>query len=280
MRLVTEELAHLDREVERAERAAERWEQIAARLDAQRAAHRAEDDESTAALRKAEAAAERIRAEVARPLTAQAEHDAAAYLATVKDEATASARLLTVGRFGRRKARAEHRTATERTQTLRGQVHTEWGTTPTYADRLPEWARWVAARRAEADPRVAEAVQIVEAATIDRDAVRERHEQERMALLVSEYGPEQARRDQLGMRTTNPHRAARDTHAKAATTRAEADELRSLPLADAAKRIEAKRAEQEHLRQQAAERAQQLHDPIAHDPHRSGPRRYGPTRGL
>ena len=43
VRLVTEELARLDHETERAEQAAERWEQIAARLDTQRAAHRAED---------------------------------------------------------------------------------------------------------------------------------------------------------------------------------------------------------------------------------------------
>lgn len=40
-----------------------------------------------------------------------------------------------------------------------------------------------------------EAVQSVEAATADQEAVRERHERERTALLVSEYGPERARRD-------------------------------------------------------------------------------------
>lgn len=280
VRVVTEELARLDREAERAERAAARWEQIAARLDAQRATHRAEDDESVAVLRKAEEAAEQVRAEVTHPLTAQAEHDGADYLAAVEDEATASARLSTVGRFGRRKARTENRAATERTQALRGQVSKEWGTIPTYADRLPEWAGRVAARRAEADPRVTEAVQTVEAATADQKAVRERHEQERWALLVSEYGAERARRDQLGMRTTNPHRTARDARARAALTRAEAEELRSLPITDAAKRLEAKRAEQEHLRQQAAKRAQQLPDPFEHDPHRHDPRWNGPTRGL
>ncbi|MGP5307063.1 MobF family relaxase [Brachybacterium alimentarium] len=280
VRLVTDELARLDHETERAQRAADRWEQIAARLDAQRATHRAEDDEHTTVLRNAEEAAEQIRAEVAGPLTVQAEHDGAAYLAAVENEATATTRLATVGRFGRRKARAEHRAATEHTQTLRGQVSTEWGTTPTHADRLPEWAGKVAARRAETDPRVTEAVQNVEAATADRDAVRERHEQERTALLVREYGPEQARRDHLGMRVTNPHRAARDARAQAAATRAEANELRSLPINDAERRIETKRAEQEHTRQQAAERAQQFRNPFEHDPHRSGPRREGPTRGL
>ncbi|QIN30432.1 MobF family relaxase [Brevibacterium luteolum] len=280
VRLVTEELARLDREAERAQRQAERWEQTAARLDAQRAAHRADDDKSTAALRKTEESAEQVRAEVTAPLTNQAEHDGAAYLSAVEDEAAISARLATVGRFGRRKARTEHRSATEHAQALRGQVSTEWGTTPTSTDRLPEWASRVAAKRAEADPRVTEAVQTVDAATADQEEMRERHEQERLALLVSEYGPERARRDHLGMRTTNPYRTARDARAKAALTRAEADELRSLPATDAAKRIEAKRAEQEHLRQQAAKRAQRLPDPFARDPHRGGSHREGPARGL
>ncbi|SBN43680.1 TrwC relaxase [Propionibacterium freudenreichii] len=280
VRLVTEELARLDHEAERAQRTAARWEQIAARLDAQRSTHRAEDDESAAVLRKAEEVAEQVRAEAARPLTVQAEHDGAAYLAAVENEAATSARLATVGRFGRRKARTEHRAATEHTQELRGQVSSEWGTTPTYADCLPAWASRAAEKRAETDPRVAEAVQTVAAATANREAMRERHEQERLALLVSEYGPQQARRDQLGIRTTSPHRKARDTRNRGAMTRAEADQLRSLPANEAAERIEAKRAEQEQARQRVAERAQRLPDPFAHDTHRSGPHREGPTRSL
>ena len=280
VRLVTEEIARLDRETERAERAAARWEQVAARFDAQRAAHRAEDDESTAALRKAEEAADKVRAEVAGPLTMQAEHDGAAYLAAVEGEAAARARLGTVGRFGRRRARNDHQAATERTQTLRGHVSTEWVTTPTSADRLPEWAHRVAAQRAEADPRVAEAAQSVEAATADRQAMRQRHEQERLALLVGEYGPEQARRDQLGMRVTNPHRSARDARTRAAMIRAEANELRSLPVNDAARLIDAKSAEEESQQQRAAERARQFGDLFEHDPHRrSDPERKGPGLG-
>ncbi|MGP5055238.1 hypothetical protein ACTXJ3_09155 [Brachybacterium paraconglomeratum] len=164
VRLVTDELARLDREAERAERQAERWEQTAARLDAQRATHRAEDDESAAALRKAEEAAERIRAEVARPLTAQAEHDGAAYLAAVENEAAASARLATVGRLGRRKARAEHQAATDQTQTRRAQVRETWGEPPRTSEALPEWAQRQAQRRAEQHPRVHDAARAVEAA--------------------------------------------------------------------------------------------------------------------
>ena len=280
VKFVTDELARLDHETERALRGAERWEQIADRRDTERAAHRAEDDESTAALRKAVEAAEQVRVEVTQPLTREAERDGAAYLAAVEDEAAARVRLATVGRFGRRKARAEHQAATQHTQAVRGQVSSEWGANPSSVDRLPEWARRVAAKRAEGDPRLTEAVQTIEAATADQKAMRERHEQEHLALLVSEYGPERARRDQLGMRTTSPHRAARDARARAALTRAEADELRSLPVNDAAKRIETKRAGQEHLRQQAAKRARQLPDPFAHASHRSGPRRDGPTRSL
>lgn len=58
VRLVTDELARLDQEAERAQQAADRWETIAARFDAQRDAHRAEDEEDTAAVRAAEDAAE------------------------------------------------------------------------------------------------------------------------------------------------------------------------------------------------------------------------------
>ena len=106
--------------------------------------------------------------------------------------------------------------------------------------------------------------------------MRERHRQERASLLVSAYGAEQARRDQLGTRAVNPHRRAHDARARATLTRAEADELRGLPTGDAARRIKATRAEQEQTRRRAAERARQLH-PFEHDPHRSEPGRDGPS---
>ena len=221
MRLVTDELARLDHETERAERAAERWEQIAARFGAQSSTHRAEDNESAGVLRMAEDAAEQVRAEVTWPLTVQAKTDGAAYLDAVADEAAARGRLATVGRFGRRKARTEHQAATDQsTQTLRGQVGTEWGTTPANPDRLPEWAGQVAANRAETDPRVTETAQTVEAATADRETMRKRHQQERTALLVSEYGAEHAQAARYGMRCiANPERQAHDAKNQAALLR-------------------------------------------------------------
>ncbi len=280
VRLVTNDLARLDREAERAERAAERWEQIAARFDAQRFTHRAEDDESTAVLHRTEEAAQQVRADVARPLTAQAEHDGAAYLAAVADEAVARARLGTVGRFGKRRARNEQQAATERTQTLRGEVSTEWGTTPADADRLTEWAGRVAANHAEADPRVIEAAQTVEAATADREAMHKRHEREHTALLVSEYGAERVRYDRAGVLILKPHRKAEDARSRATLVRAEADEIRALPVNEAARRIEAKQTEQERRRHEATERERQLPAPFEHDPHRHDPGHDGPSRGL
>ena len=280
VRLVTEELARLDRETERAQRQAARWEQIAARFDAQRAAHRAEDDEQANVLRRAEDEAGRIRSEVVEPLTVQAEADGVAYLAAVEREAAASGRLATVGRFGRRKARAEHREASEHIRTVRAQVREAWDEPPRSSEPLPEWAAQQAERRAEADPRVIDAAQHVEAARGDRDEMRQRHEQERGALLVSEYGADQARRLHLGMRTPNPRRAARDAKTQAAMLRAEADELRALPVNDAARLIETKRTEQERERQRVAERERQISNLFEHDRHRSSPRRDGSTRGL
>lgn len=281
VRLVTEELSRLDHEAERAERAAERWEQIAAKFDAQRATHRAEDNETDGVLRKAEAAVEQVRAELTGPLTARAETDGAAYLDAVADEAAASGRLATVSRFGRRKARTEHQAATKRTQTLRGQVSSEWGSTPANPDHLPEWAGQVAAKRAETDPRVTEAVETVEAATADRETMRKRHRQERAALLVSEYGPEHAQAARYGMRhTANPDRQAHEAKNRAALLRSEADELRALPVNDAARLIETKYSAQEQSREHAAQGKRQLHDSFELDPRRSDPSRDGPARGL
>ncbi|WP_454114990.1 MobF family relaxase [Microbacterium lacticum] len=280
VKLVTEELARLDHEAERAQQQAERWEQIAARLDAQRDAHRAEDEHETAAIHAAEETAEQIRAEVTSPLVQQAEQDGATYLAAVEDEAAASARLSTVGRLGRRKARTEHQATKEQTQTQRTRVRDNWGGEPPRTRQaLPGWASEAAARKAEGEPRATAAARAVEAARTDRGATSRRHKQERFALLARELGAEQARGDQYGMRTINPQRAARDAFTRATLARAEADELRSLPVGDAARRIEAQRAEQEQTRQRATQRERQL-DPFERGTRRHDPGHDGPTRSL
>ncbi len=259
---VTEELARLDREAKRAEQAAERWEQTANRLNAQRAAHRAESEERTAELRQAEEEAAQVRAEVAAPLTKQAEQDGTAYLASVEEERTANARLATVGPFRRRKARDEHRAASEQAAALRAHVRDAWEAEPPRTpSALPEWAAQVAERRAESDPRVSEAAQAVQAARTERTTTDERHRNERLALLAREYGPENARAHQYGMRALNPHRNARDARARAALLRSESAGLRSLPVNDAANLIETKRVERERAQQQAEQRQRRLSSP-------------------
>ncbi|WP_454118429.1 hypothetical protein [Microbacterium lacticum] len=276
VKLVTAELARLDQEAARAQRQAEHWAKIAARLDAQRDAHRAEDEQDNAAIHIAEDAAEQVRAEVTGPLVEEAVAEGATYLAAVDNEAAASARLSTVGRFGRRKARAEYQAAKEDTQTQRARVRDEWaGEPPRTRQTLPGWASGAAARKAEGDPRVSDAARAVETARTGRGATLRRYKQERFALLARELGAEQARGDQFGMRTVNPQRAARDTLARATLARVEADELRSLPVSEAARRIEAQRAEQEQTRQ----RARQL-EPFGRDIPHFDPGRDGPARSL
>lgn len=256
---VTEELARLDREAERAERRAERWEQTANRIESQRAAHRAENEENAAMLRQAEDEAARVRAEVTAPLAEQAERDGAAYLATVEAEKTASIRLAIVGRFGRRKARDEHRAAAGQKQTARSSIRDVWEAEPPRTPgALAEWAAQVAQRRAESEPRVREAVRALEAARAERAITGERHRNERLLLLVRKFGAENGRAHQFGMRALNPRHHARDARGRAALLRAESAELRNLSLRDAAKLIEAKRVERELAQQQVEQRQQQL----------------------
>ncbi|MDJ1372633.1 MobF family relaxase [Gulosibacter molinativorax] len=278
---VTKELARLGREAKRAEQTAERWEQTANRLDAQRAAHRAESEESTAVLREAEEEAARVRADVAAPLTEQAQQDGAAYLATVQAEATANARLATAGRFGRRKARDEHRAASKQAATIRAHLHDAWEAEPPRApSALPEWAAQIAGRRAESDPRVRDADKAVETARTGRAATVERHRKERLSLLASEYGLENARAHQYGMRALNPNREARDATVRALTTRQEIEIVRALPLDQAVARLGARRVAAEESKRRELERPRQFRDPFGRDPHQADPRHNGPGRSL
>ncbi|WP_263971101.1 ATP-dependent DNA helicase [Pseudoclavibacter sp. CFCC 11306] len=281
VRQVNEAIARLIAEAEQAERQAARWTQTATRFDTQRATHRAENAEATALLRAAEATAEQTRAEVAVPLTAQAEADGAAYRAAVAAEATATAQLAASRRLGRRRARAEQQTAAERLRTVRAKVRTSWGDEPPHAAQaLPVWSAQQAASHAERDPRVLDSLKAVTAATAKSDRVRERHERERIALLVHEYGPTQAHRAHAGMVTINPHRQAREATARAVAVRQEVETLRALPVEQAAARLDAQRIAAEEAQRRAAERTRQLRDPFDYGPHHGDPRRDGPARGL
>lgn len=217
-------------------------------MEAQHGAHKAEDDEHTDVHRSGEDEAGRLRAEAAKPLTVQVEADGTTFLTAVEREAAASGRLTAAGRFGRRRARAEHRDPTEHTRTVRAQVGETWGEPPRYADALTEWPARQTERHAEADPRVIDAAQQVEAARGDHNEMRRPNEQERLALLVSEHGADQARRAHLRMRLPNPHRLAHNAITQASVLRTELDELRALPVNETASLREATRTERERSR--------------------------------
>lgn len=64
---------------------------------------------------------------------------------------------------------------------------------------LPPCAVQAAARQARCDPRVSDADLAVETAHADQNAIRQRHQHERTALLVSEYGVLETSHSQFGM---------------------------------------------------------------------------------
>jgi hypothetical protein len=250
VKTVNTELARLDREAEQAQQRAEQWAQIARQLDAQTAEHQDEADNANTMLRAVEEHAAVIRAEVVEPLTVQAQTDGGDYLAAVADEAEATERLHSTGRFGRRHAEHERHTAHQQVEALRSRVRAEWGTVPNNADALSQWAAQAASVQAEHAPEVTEATAAVTNSHDARRAVTERQNRDRLVLLSRLYGRENMRRDPVRYQITNPNREARRWQTAADKARAEADRLRALAPAEAARQITARQAAA-HAGQQA-----------------------------
>lgn len=81
----------------------------------------------------------------------------------------------------------------------------------------------------------------------------------------------QAHRMRNGLGGINPNRSARDAAAQAAAARQEVGELRALPVADAAKRLDMQQAATEKARHLGAERGRRLSDPFKPDPDSTAP---------
>lgn len=277
VKLVNDEIARLMCE---AERTAAKWEQLAERLDEQRATHQAEDDEQADMIRRADDETARTRSEVAQPLAIRAEADGTAYLAAVESETVARARLDNAGRFSRREALTEHRATGEHTQAIRARIRQTWGESPRNAAMLREWATRQAQRHAEADPRVLDAARTLANTQTEHAAPKDRHDRERLTLLAQELGDERVRRDPIRARFIRPEREARNAHARAAAAREEAGELRALTPAEAAALIEAKRAAAEQARQHTNERARRLCGILNYTGTHTKPNRDGPSLNL
>ncbi|MFV0374853.1 MobF family relaxase [Microbacterium sp.] len=273
VRLVNAERARLTERIERAERQAEKWEQVLTALDRQRKTHWAEADEQQEAVAAADARAAEVRAEVAAPLIEQATAEGAVYLTTrgrMWEAQTAH------GQAGRLRKRATGRAAAEAAgehRTTEDAVRRRWGGLPTGAGGLKSWAEMVAGKQADADPRVTETRQEAERAHREQGRLVDRQMRESIAL------------SQRALGGSTPSRVI----AHAAKLRKQADRdrrdlarIEALPVTEAAQlgreltaRAEVAREAAERARAARVARAAQL------EPFRpsTGHGRTGPERG-
>ncbi|WP_449282953.1 MobF family relaxase [Leucobacter sp.] len=280
VKLVNTRVAQLVQDAEKAERRAAAWERIGQRLDQQQARQQAESDEQAAVIQATTGTVERVRAEVQGPLVMLARKEGADHLATIGGEAAARHRLSTVGRLGKRAARKEHRTSSERADESRTRISTRWGALLYTSSELPAWATRAAERITEQDPRVVEAQQAAQTAQENGAVLEQRHRQERRGLLADILGAELVRRDPLRYELTHPDREAAQAANTAAKARREAARLRELPVQEAAARIKAQREAAEQARLAREERARKLSSPSRGPLDHSTPHRDGPSLGL
>jgi hypothetical protein len=250
VRLVNAERARLTERIERADREAEKWEQVVATLDRERETHRAEFDEQQEVVVAADARAAQVRAEVAAPLIEQATADGTAYLTSRKRMREAQT---AHGQAGRLRKRAAGRAATEAAGEHRATedaVRRRWGGLPTGAQVVEPWAETVAGKQANADPRVTESRQEAEQTHREQSNLAERHLHESTVL----------RRQALGSVTprTASTRAA-GWRGRAEQARHDLARIEALPLTEAAQFVRelATRAEAERVPVERAKAARE-----------------------
>lgn len=272
LRLVNAERARLTEQIERADRQAEKWEQVLTALDRQRQAHRAEADNQEEIVAAADARAAEVRAEVAAPLIEQAIADGTAYLAGWERTREAQTARATVGRL---RKRAVGRAASEAADTHRARedaVRRRWGSLPTGTGGVEPWAERVAGKRADADPRATETRQDAEQVHRAQSRMVERHLRESIAL---------SHRALAGSTPSRVIAHAAQLRRQAERDRRDLARIEALPVTEAVQYVRdlAARAEAER---QAAERAQAAREKRAAQLGRSQPSsdhgRTGPER--
>lgn len=273
VRLVNAERARLTEQIERAERQAEKWEQVLTALDQQRRAHRVESDKQEETVAVADARAAQVRTEVVAPLIEQATADGTGYIGArermwVTQAARASA--------GRLRKRAASRAATEAAADHRATedaVRQRWGRLPTAGESIKVWAEAVAGKQADADLRVTETRQNAEQAHREQGSMVERQMHESIAL------------SQRALAGSTPSRVI--AHATKLRKQAERDRrdlarIEALPVTEAAQYVR-ELAARDDAERQAAERARAAREARAAqlEPFRpaTGHDRTGPERG-
>jgi hypothetical protein len=285
VKIVTDRVTALMKRAEQAERRAAHWMNAAASLAEQRQRHQAEADDPAAVIEHARASAEQTRAQVFASLFTEATTDADTYLAAVQQVGNTERELRATSRFRRGSAQRAVDAARDRADEQRATVTRRWGGVPVLGMGTEAWARRAAEQITVNAPEVTTADQAVTDAEQQRHAVAIRHQHERAALRRDVYADMPMRRSAVDGTPILPDptvEAVRWTKT-ATTARAEADALRSMPLEQAAARIEtARAAEQQRAEQQRAEQQQererQARQQFNRDPHR--PDRRGPARGL
>jgi len=266
VREVNAERARLAERIEDAKKWAAWWSKAAAKLDRQADEHRAADDEQRTKLTAARKRAETVRAETVAPLVEQAIGDAVALMAAL-DRASEAAALRSASRLRRRSSARTQQAAGQQSRQVEANVRERWGSAPTTRQRIPSWARAVADRKAEDDPRLIEARRQTEQIQYETSKLSGRQMTERQRLRQAIYRDTNSR---VSAQSRVEHYAQRAEQHRQALARIEA-----LPLEQAAALIR-EQAEAERLAAAAlAERAARLRAPES-DHHR--PTRHGPER--
>lgn len=280
VKFVTAEIAALTKRAERAEQQAALWRKAADALTELHDQQRDERDYAQQASKTARRHVERVRAEVGAPLTEQASEALTEWQAADAMQQAARDRLSTVGRFGKRRATAEHDTAQRLAQNTERRLTIAWGAPPRWNENSASWVERVTRPRIDADPRVIEATKQQQAAA---NAVRKTLEPDpwpRLSAYARIFGTETVEKHRASYADARPHSIAENQARTAAQARAEIETLRALTPAEAVERIEQTHAV-EQARREAADRAlnerRRQYDPSRAHTRDDGPHHGGPT---
>lgn len=280
VKLVKAEIAALTRQAERAEARAARWQHAADALDELHTRQRAERDQATEAHKATKKHVELVRSEVAKPLSAQARATLTDWQDADAAERAASDRVRAAGRFTKRRATAEHRTAKTLAQDAERRLTAAWGEPPRWNERRASWVERVTKPKIDADPRVIEAEQQHAEAAQAFHAVLEPNPWPSIGVYARIFGEDTVRKNPGAYVNVRPARQAEEAIRTAQRARTEAETLRGLTPAESVERIKQTRVAEEAQRATARMLAEREHELRISQSQRSGPRRYDPTLGF
>ncbi|WP_454158196.1 MobF family relaxase [Microbacterium lacticum] len=278
VKIVNAEIAALARQAERAEERAARWQHAADALDELRTRQRAERDQATEAHKATKERVALVRSEVAEPLSAQAHAALTEWQDADAAEKTASDRVRAAGRFTKRRATAEHRTAKTLAQDAERRLTAAWGETPRWNENSASWVERVTRPRIDADPSVIQAEHQHAEAAQAFHAMLEATPWPIIGVYARIFGEDAVRKNPGAYVNARPARQAEEATRAAQQARAESEALRALTPVEAVRRIVQTRAA-EQAQRAAADRAlnerQRQLDSRSHT-HDRGPSREGP----